>query len=181
MVINNFNKIFREDPYVIDLCKTYNIEYSRVEAIANLVYQNMFFDTMDNNIIQMWTEIMDIMINENLSIEDKRATVEAKWKSKGKCTEPLMQSVCNAWNNGEITITFIDDVLSLHFASIGGVPNDIDILKDAINKVKPAYLLIDYIFNYLYWNLWDSWDLSWDEFESKNLSWDELEITIFKP
>jgi len=180
-VINNFNKIFREDSYVIELCKTYNIEYSKVEAIANIVYQNMFFDTMESDIIKNWAEIMNIMINENLSIEDKRSTIAAKWKSKGKCSEPMMQTVCDAWNNGEITITFIDDLLKIHFASIGGVPNDIEILKDAMDKVKPAYLTIEYIFNWLYWNLWDSWDLSWDEFEGKDLTWDELEKTIFKP
>lgn len=178
--LDNFNNIFKNDPYIQALCNSLGLEQEEVEKLCQVIYLNMFFNTMDEETIQLYAEIMDIVIDTSLSIEDQRSIVMAKWKSKGKCTEELIQSVCDSWRNGEIIVDF-ENTINISFNSQGGVPSDIEALKIALNKVKPAYLSIEYTFNWLYWDLWESWEMSWDELESKNLTWDEFEATVNRP
>jgi ribosome biogenesis GTPase len=66
-------------------------------------------------------------------------------------------------------VIFENNVINVTFASLVGVPDNIDSLKNAIDKAKPAYLLCNYIFNWLHWDLRDSWNLTWDERDSKNI------------
>lgn len=181
-LIKNFNKIFREDPYVIDLCASLGLEMDKVEEVLKNIYLNMFFDTMTEDLgIPIYAKTLGITIDNNLPIEEKRAIIQAKWKSKGKCSEELLQAVANSWKNGEVTVNFENSIIKITFSSIGGVPENLDNLKAAIDKVKPAYLLAEYTFNWLYWNMFESWNLSWDQLESKNLDWDNLEKQITKP
>lgn len=180
--IENFNKIFREDPYVISIVNALSIDMDSALEIAQNIYLNMFFDTMTEDLgIPLMAKTLDIQLRNDLTTEEKRSIIQAKWKSKGKCDIDLIQSVCNSWKNGEVEVDFIDDSITIHFASLAGVPSDIQYLKDALDKVKPAYLLIDFIYNFLYWDLWDSWNMTWDYVDSKNLTWDIYETTINKP
>ncbi len=179
-ILNNFNTIFRNDSYIKNLCKSSELEYEEVKKLAQRVYLNMFFDTLDKEAIQIYAKVMDVVIDNTLPLENQRSILVAKWKSKGKCTEDLIQTVCNSWKNREITVSF-EDTINVNFNSLGGIPNDIETLKSALDKVKPAYLLIKYTFNWLYWDMWEGFELNWNQLESKNLTWDKLEGTVFKP
>lgn len=181
-LLDNLNKLIREDKYIIGLCNSIGIELDKVSLLIEKIYKNIFFTSLDEDLgIPLMLNLLKLTLNENLSTEEKQSAIQAKWKAKGNCTEKLLQAVCDSWKNGIIDVDFINDNLTLNFIGVGGIPSDLESLKKEINKTKPAYLLVDYIFSYLYWDLWDNWDLSWNEFESKDLSWDELEITIFKP
>ena len=181
-LLDNLNKLIREDEYIISLCNNIGIELDKVSLLIENIYKNLFFTSLDEKIgIPLMLNLLKLTLNENLTTEEKQQAIQAKWKAKGNCTEKLLQTVCDSWKNGIVDVDFINDNLTLNFVGVAGIPSDLESLKAEVNKTKPAYLLVDYIFHYLYWDLWDSWDLTWDEFESKDLSWDELEITIFKP
>ena len=178
----NFNKIFRSDQYLIDLCNSIGIELNAVEELMQKIYANMFFDTMDEELgIPAIAKNLQLTFPDNSTIAEKRNMIQAKWKSKGKCSEELLQSIANSWKNGEITVKFENDIIKVTFANSAGVPEGIDNLKQAFDEVKPAYLLVEYLFNWLNWNLKDSWDLNWNYWDNLNLSWDDLEKTIIKP
>jgi len=181
-LIQNFNKMFRTDPYILALVNSMGLQLDDIEALCQKIYANMFFDTMDEDYgIPAMAKTLQVTFPANSTIEEKRSILQAKWKSKGKCSEELLQSVANSWKNGEVTVKFENSIIKVTFASLAGVPDNIDNLKAAFDKVKPAYLLVDYTYNWLYWNLRDSWNLSWDYWDSKNINWDNLEKTIFKP
>lgn len=181
-LIQNFNKIFREDTYVLSIVNALGIELDTVEELAQKVYLNMFFDTMEEDLgIPIYAKTLGLNLREGLTTEEKRSIIQAKYRSKGKCDVDLIQSVCNAWKDGEVRVSFEDNLFTIRFMSLAGVPSDIQALKDALDKVKPAYRLLNYLYNFLFWDLLESWEMDWDYLESKNLTWDEFEITIEKP
>jgi len=181
-LIKNFNKILLKDPYILNLCNMLGIELDSLEELGAKIVRNTFFDSLDEDLgIPIYAKTLDITFREGLTTEEKNSIIQAKWKSKGKCDADLIQSVCNSWKAGEVSVDFVNSLIRIGFKSLAGIPSDVDALKKALDKVKPAYLLVDYIFNYLYWDLWDSWNMTWDYVDSKNLTWDNYEITIVKP
>ena len=181
-LIQNFNKIFRKDPYILSLVNSMGLQLDDIDAIAQKIFLNLFFDTMDEDYgIPAMAKTLQVTFPAGATTEEKRSILQAKWKSKGKCSEELLQSIADSWKNGEVTVKFENSIIKITFASLAGVPDNIDNLKEAIERVKPAYLLAEYIFNWLYWDLRDSWNLSWDYWDSKNINWDNLEKTIVKP
>lgn len=180
-LILNFNKIFRTDPFILELCNALGLKLDDVEEICKKIYLNMFFNTMDEDIgIPAMAKTLDMKLDANMSLENKRSAITAKWKSKGKISEELLQSVVSSWRNGEAILSFDSGIINIKFKTVIGYPVDLDLLKDAINKIKPAYLIAYYI-NELYWDLLESYNLTWDEWESYDLSWEEWEIQIIKP
>lgn len=179
-LIQNFNKIFRNDPYILELCNSFGLKLDDIEKKCQKIYLNMFFDTMDKDTISVIAKTLDIQLSISMTTEEKRSAIQAKWKSKGKISEELLQSVVSSWRNGEAILSFDSGIINIKFKTVIGYPVDLDLLKDAINKIKPAYLIAYYI-NELYWDLLESYNLTWDEWESYDLSWEEWEIQIIKP
>jgi hypothetical protein len=181
-LIANLNALMREDSYVLNLCESMGLELDSIEALLEKIYNNFWFDSIDEDLgIPFMSSIMDLSLDSDLTLEEKRSIISAKWKNKGKTTEEFLQMICDSWRNGTTVVNYEDSNLEIKFTGIGGVPSDLDSLKDEINKAKPAYLLVDYVFSYLYWDLFDSFELTWDEFEAVNKTFDEWEITIKKP
>lgn len=146
-LIQNFNKIFRTDPYVLSLVNSLGIEMDTAEELAQKIYLNMFFDTMTEDLgIPIYAKTLGINLQENITLEKKRSIIAVKWKSKWKCTEELLQAAADSWKNGEIEVSYKDNVIVCFFVNVGGKPEDFDNLKLAIDKVKPAHLLVEYIY-----------------------------------
>ena len=43
-LIQNFNKIFRKDPYILALCQSMGLQLDDIETIAQKIFLNIFFD-----------------------------------------------------------------------------------------------------------------------------------------
>ena len=150
--INNFNKIFRTDPYVKSLVNSIGIEMDNALVVAQKIYANMFFDTMTEDLgIPIYANTLKLNLREDLTLDEKRSIIEAKWKSKGKCNEELMQAIADSWKYGAVKVDMVDGRIKFNFIASSEIPTDLSGLKNALAEVKPAYLLIDYIFNYLFW------------------------------
>ena len=181
-LLPNLNKIFKNDKYILFICNGIDLQLEETDKLLEKIRLNMFFDTIEEDLgILIIANTLGLSLGENLTTNEKRSIIEAKWKSKGKTSEEMLQTIANSWRNGEVTVTFENGIIAVRFSSIAGVPSDILSLQDALNKIRPAHLLIDYMFNFLYWNLFESWDFTWTQFEGKNLNWNQLEIQITTP
>ena len=92
---------------------------------------------------------MNIAPTAGQSLEDRKSTVTAKWRSVGKVDLTMFQSIADAWKNGELAVSIEDGKIKLTFVGDYGVPSDIYTLIKALGEVKPAHLPLEYNFKYL--------------------------------
>lgn len=179
-LLDNLNRIMRNDEYIQAICKATGLEMDEIKAIIQEIYKNLFFDTMTWG-IEFLAKELDITFRKSITREEKISIIKARLRSQGKVDAMLLQSICDSWHRGSVAVSFVDGHIQLEFIDIGGIPTDLPSLKHEIEKAKPAHLAISYIIKWLVWEMWDEWNLTWDEFESCNLTWDELEKTVTNP
>ena len=62
------------------------------------------------------------------------------------------------------------------FNDVMGIPPNLRDFEDAITEVMPAHLLVNFIYRYLTWDMYESYNRTWDAWDALNLTWDELEV-----
>ena len=100
--------------------------------------------------LDLWEEQYGIKTNINLSYEERREIVRAKIRGQGMCTIEMLKNVCKSFNGG--TVDVIENsapyTFTIRFIDTKGVPKNIEKLKEVINEIKPAHMLVDYQFKY---------------------------------
>ena len=100
--------------------------------------------------LDLWEEQYGIKTNVNLSYEERREIVRAKMRGQGMCTIEMLKNVCKSFNGG--TVSIIENsapyTFTIRFIDTKGIPKNIEKLKEVINEIKPAHLLVDYEFKY---------------------------------
>lgn len=179
--LKNLNKLIRSDEFIGDFAKTFDYSINEIKGFLKKIGDNFWFDTMDEDLgLPILSRKLDLLLDSSLSTVAKRKLIEARYKNKGKVNEELLQKICDSWRNGAINVEFNDEIL-IKFVGVGGIPSDVDNLKKEIEMAKPAYLMVKYAYAFLYWQLFNSFDLTWEEFESADKTFQEWQDTIFKP
>lgn len=85
------------------------------------------------------------------TLEERRTALIARWRGSGKCDVDLIQRVCDAWENGEISVGFAKGVIVLTFVGAYGVPEAAELaaLQDAVENTIPCHLAVSYLYRYL--------------------------------
>ena len=112
-------------------------------------YSNFYFDKLTLDGVIYFENELAITPIANQTIEDRRATIQAKWLANNHNSIHLIQAVCDAWKKGEIKADFKNGKIQIEFVGGYGIPENLDTLKANINEVKPAHLPFVLIFKYL--------------------------------
>ena len=64
------------------------------------------------------------------------------------------------------------------FPNVPGIPKEFEEIKEIIEDILPAHLLITYNFWYITWIELEKRIKSWRDIESRNLDWDGLETLV---
>ncbi|SFA70011.1 putative phage tail protein [Clostridium frigidicarnis] len=148
-LLNNLHKLYRKDPWLNELFKSTGLTLDEAEKEIDRLYKQYWFDTVDEDFLPLYEKLLGIKSNHKNDIEDRRALVEAKWKSSGgKCDLDLIQAVANSWKNGSVNVEFIEGKINLKFIGEHGVPKDLKSLIEALDDIKPAHLALMYTFAY---------------------------------
>lgn len=85
------------------------------------------------------------------TLEERRTALIARWRGAGKCDVERIQSVCDSWRNGEISVGFAEGVIVLTFVGAYGVPEAAELaaLHDAVEHTIPCHLAVSYLYRYL--------------------------------
>jgi hypothetical protein len=146
-LLNSSHKIYRQDPLVNNLYEAIGSEF---ETLANDLQDNLnqFDFTKMTWGIPILENLLDFKVNSNNAIEDQRSQLMSRWRSNGKVDILLLQNIANSWKNGDIQVQFVNGNIQIKFVGELGVPQDLDNLKKALEDVKPAQLLLVYLFRY---------------------------------
>ena len=80
-------------------------------------------------------------------LDFRRSVIKSKWRGSGKLNSTLIKTVCDAFTNGDVQVTF-DGIIHVEFISVFGIPPNLEDLNVAVEQIKPAYLWLDYLFSY---------------------------------
>lgn len=150
-MINTLHALYRKDKWIRELFNSVGLTLDRVNEALDEVYGNNYFDTATLAALERFEKEAKIIPGASQSIESRRSTVRAKWIGTSKADIVLLQEVADSWKNGLIKLSFVDGKIKAVFTSPIGVPEDIDILKNILETVKPAHLAIWYVYLYLTW------------------------------
>lgn len=85
------------------------------------------------------------------TLEERRTALIARWRGAGKCDVERIQSVCDSWRNGEISVGFAEGVVVLTFIGAYGIPAPAELaaLQEAVDRTIPCHLAVSYLYRYL--------------------------------
>lgn len=155
-----------------DILENYTVELENnmIKTLNQLVLETA------TDLLSRLEKILGITTDVNKSYKLRRESIKARLSTIGTATKQMMVDTIKSYNNGEITIT--EDTanykLIVTFISHVGVPKNMKSLKDDIDSIKPAHLVIEY--NYLY-NAWDmliSANHTWEYYTGQNKTWEEM-------
>lgn len=98
--------------------------------------------------LDIYEKELGIATDYTKSLDYRRSVIKSKWRGSGRLTAAMIKIVCDSFSNGDVDVTF-DGTIHVKFNSVLGIPPNLDDLKNAVDEIKPAYLLLDYLFAYL--------------------------------
>lgn len=148
-ILRSLPAAYRRDAWVQALAQALQAQDEGQRAAAWDTAAQMFLDSMTWGLDAAEREA-GLTAAPGAALADRRSALAAKWRSMtGKCDLALIQQVCDAWKNGEVEAAFQDGVIHLQFVGAFGVPADMDGLMDAMERIKPAHLPVEYALRYL--------------------------------
>lgn len=99
--------------------------------------------------LSLWETRYGITPPKTADIAARRSNILSRMRGTGTATTALVQSVADAWKNGEVKVGETAESVILTFVNTMGIPDDINALVRAVRAVVPAHLLIEYDFRYL--------------------------------
>ena len=167
-MLKRINKLNAEDPMVQGIMSAIEAENAMQANAVNQTLLNMFFDTCSIAMLELYEKECGIT-QPATKEEDRRAAVEAKWKTSRKCDLEFLRLIADSWQYGKTSMDYTDGKIVVTFAD-KGIPTDLGGLKSALEEAKPAHIPIEYVLNY---NTWDDLKVyTWDDL--KNGTWDEI-------
>ena len=148
-ILSYLNQEYKTDTVSIDIAKALMKMFEDLSNKISEFKSNFYFNKLDPKGCNYFENLLAITPTETQTLDDRRATIQAKWLSNNHNCLKLIQNVCNAWKRGEVVADFIDGKIRLTFVGEFGVPDDLNSLLNAIDKIKPAHIAYFSIFKYL--------------------------------
>ena len=139
---------YRDDPWVQALFQSAGLKLDELDLGIHELGDQHFFDTC-TWMLPLYEQMLRITPKATQTLDDRRAAVEAKWKSAGHIDITLLQAIADSWRNGASAVTFEEGFLVITMISVLGVPEDLDTLLDAISAAAPAHLPLRCVLHYL--------------------------------
>lgn len=139
---------YRTDKWVCDLLAAIqSLDDTQREQMLDIT-QQLFPGSMT------WAlaiEERDAGLASTGTLEERRTALIARWRGSGKCDVERIQSVCDSWRNGEISVGFAKGVIVLTFVGAYGMPDNTALaaLRDAIEQTVPCHLAVEYLWRWL--------------------------------
>lgn len=85
------------------------------------------------------------------TLEERRTALIARWRGAGKCDVERIQSVCDSWRNGEISVGFAKGVIVLTFVGAYGIPAPAELaaLQESVDRTIPCHLAVQFLWRWL--------------------------------
>ncbi|UZQ49870.1 putative phage tail protein [Clostridium kluyveri] len=131
-----FSEIFNAEGAEFD---TLHVDINDIKAQLNINTATWGLDIYEKD--------LGITTDYTKNLDYRRSVIKSKSRGTGKLNAAMIKLVCDAFSNGDVKVTF-DGIIHVKFTSVKGVPPNMDDLKNAVEQIKPAYILLDYLYTY---------------------------------
>lgn len=151
LMIKTLHLLYRSDKWINELFNSVGLSLDNIATTVEELHGNNFFDTATEKAVEMYEKELGITPLSGEPLDNRRASIRAKWIGAGKVDIVLLQEVANSWKNGAIELEFIGGKIHVKFISPLGVPTGLEQLQKALENTKPAHLAMYYTFMWLTW------------------------------
>lgn len=171
MIIEHTPRYYKNSKIANEILHSIDVENERLILAVEKTKEEFIVDTAEFT-LSKYEEEFNLPIAPSISLEERRSRIKAKMRSTGTTTKALFKSIVDSWTNGDVDIIedYANYKITIEFNSTIGIPLNIQDVKNAINEVKPAHLVIEYKFKY---NTWQDVSIkTWGELEA--YTWQEV-------
>lgn len=95
---------------------------------------------------------LNLVIDLGKPVDQRRSVIISKMRGYGKASGSLLKNVAQAYSGGSISVTVFpaERRILITFVDTLGLPPNLDDLKAAIEEIKPAHMMLDYKYRYLF-------------------------------
>lgn len=148
-ILKLLNKIYREDPYTQAILTPLDNQINDLNGFIKAIENNFFFDSLNEDGCKWYEKLLRLIPKSNQALSDRGSAIQAKWLSNTHNDIELIQTVCDAWKNGEVVADFINGKIQITFVGKYGIPDDLKGLLYSVDIIKPAHLAYFLVFKYL--------------------------------
>jgi len=133
---NVFNELINSEGIEFDLLE------SKIEDLENQFSINTATWGLD-----FFEKQLNILTDLNKTYEERRSIIISKWRGSGKIDKELIKIVVDSYNIGEVEVTFDGNII-ITVTGSKGKPEKFDDINNSVEEIKPAHLMIQYLFSY---------------------------------
>ena len=140
-IINNLPNAYKKDLWVQMLMKTAQIQLDELEQNAIQLGYELLLNLTSEKQLQVEEKLCGITSSLSQNIDDRKAVVSSKWKSKGLTTLQVLQAIADSWQDGHTELSY-PEAQSIHikFIEPNGVTKDLQGMYKALRENAPAHI-----------------------------------------
>ena len=140
-IINNLPSSYKKDAWIQMLMKTAQMQLDEVEKNAIQLGNELLLNLTSEKQLQVEEKLCGIALALNQNIDDRKAVVSSKWKSKGLTTLQVLQAIADSWQDGHTELSY-PEAKNIHikFIEPNGVTKDLIGMYKALRESAPAHI-----------------------------------------
>ena len=165
-----------EIPTFHELTEAENFEIDHIREIIDEAELNMTLSHTTESKIEDREYEFGVISDPSKTIEQRRAVLIAKLRGQGTTTPAAVLNIAASFDFGEISIdeSSTPYTVRIVFEEFRGVPPNMADFIAALEEIKPAHLVFEYVYKYNTWDDLEAYHKTWDEWEAINITFDGL-------
>lgn len=159
-----------------ELTNAESLEFDHLNNELAEVESNMTLSGTTQRCIDRREAEFGVASDSKKPIEQRRAVIIAKLRGQGTTTSEFIKNVALSFQYGEVDV--VEDeapyTVRIVFESVLGVPPNMQDFINALEEVKPAHLVFEYIYKYNTWDMLEAFHKTWDEWADTGVTFDGL-------
>lgn len=168
--------IYDSNKTMLSIQDTNSIELTNLFSYIDDASNELYLLSAEERGLTLFENLLSIKRDLTLSFRERREVILAKLRGTGTTTKQMIKNVAESYSNGEVEVIEVNNryIIKIKFIGTRGVPSNLEGLQRALREIIPAHLDIEYIFTYMTWTEFESYNKTIDEWNSLNLTADRL-------
>lgn len=162
-----------EIPTFHELTEAETFEFDHVREIIDEAEQNMTLSHTTESKIEDREYEFGVVSDPAKPIEQRRAVLIAKLRGQGTTTPAAVLNIAASFDFGEISIdeSSAPYTVRIVFEEFRGIPPNMADFIAALEEIKPAHLVFEYVYKYNTWGDYKSFHKTIGEWEEMGMTW----------
>lgn len=142
-------------------------EFGLLYYYANDISKQLSLDTATWGLM-VYEKELGLESNFNLSYQDRREIIKAKYRGFGTVTKDMIKDTAEAFSGGEVMVYEFpaEYRFVIKFIGVKGIPSNMQSFKNMLEDIKPSHLAYSFEYNYTTCQMLIDWNVSCNDARS---------------